>query len=111
LDSTHFPSLQHSLPANRYRATVIVAEGLRTGVHYELYEDDTMTTIEFQTYIDQGTIELPKEYQDRVKGRARVIILAEDIEEDVDMIAYLLEHPYGLTTFTPLTRDEIYERQ
>jgi hypothetical protein len=70
-----------------------------------------MTTIEFQTYIEQGTIELPKEYQDRVKGHARVIILAEDTEEDVDMIDYLLDHPYQLTTFTPLTRDEMYERQ
>ena len=28
-----------------------------------------MNVIEFQTYIDHGTIELPKEYHDRVKGR------------------------------------------
>ena len=70
-----------------------------------------MTTIEFQAYIEHGTIELPKEYQDRVKGHARVIILAEDEEDDVDMIEYLLEHPYRLDTFVPLARDEIYERQ
>jgi len=27
-----------------------------------------MSVIEFQTYIDNGTIELPKEYYDRIKG-------------------------------------------
>ncbi len=70
-----------------------------------------MATIEFQAYIEHGTIALPKEYQDRVKGYVRVIILAEDPEEDFDMIDYLLDHPYQLAAFTPLTRDEIYERQ
>ncbi|MDP9317236.1 MAG: hypothetical protein M3R24_41340 [Chloroflexota bacterium] len=70
-----------------------------------------MATIEFQTYIDQGRIELPQEYQDRVKGHARVIILADDVDEDTDMIDFLLDHPYHSDTFTPLTRDEIYERR
>ena len=70
-----------------------------------------MTTIEFQTYIDQGWIELPEEYQDRAKGYARVIILADEIDEDTDMIDFLLDHPYRLDTFTPLSRDEIYERR
>lgn len=28
-----------------------------------------MPVIEFQAYIDRGTIELPKEYRDRIKGR------------------------------------------
>ena len=51
-----------------------------------------MTVIEFQTYIEQGTIELPKEYHDRVKGRARVIILTDE----GDMVEYLLEHPYAV---------------
>lgn len=70
-----------------------------------------MTTIEFQTYLDHGTIEVPEEYQDRVKGRARVIIVADDTDVDVDMIDYLLEHPYRIDTFTPLTRNELYERR
>ncbi len=70
-----------------------------------------MTTIEFQTCIDHGTIELPREYQDQVKGHARVIIVADDTNEDVEMIDYLLDHPYRTDAFTPLTRDETYERQ
>lgn len=70
-----------------------------------------MTTIEFQTYIDRGMIELPEVYQDRVKGHARVIILADDGDQDTDMIDFLLDHPYRLDPFTPLSRDEIYERR
>jgi hypothetical protein len=70
-----------------------------------------MQTIEFQTYIDHGTIELPQEYQDRVKGHARVIILADDVDEDTDMIDFLLDNPYQSDNFTPLSRDEIYERR
>jgi hypothetical protein len=70
-----------------------------------------MKTIEFQTYIDHGQIELPEEYQDQVKGYARVIILADDSDDDIDMIDFLLDHPYRIDTFTPLTRDEIYERR
>lgn len=69
-----------------------------------------MTVIEFQTYIDQGTIKLPKEYHERVKGRARVIILTDELEDDADMVEYLMNHPYRSDTFTPLTRDEMYER-
>ncbi len=70
-----------------------------------------MLTIEFQTYIDQGKIELPEEYHDRVKGHARVIILTDEGDEDVDMVNFLLDHPYHVDAFTPLTRDEIYERR
>lgn len=69
-----------------------------------------MTAIEFQTYIDRGLIELPEEYHDRIKGHARVIILADEVEDDDDMIDFLLDHPYQIASLTPLTRDEIYER-
>ena len=68
-----------------------------------------MSVIEFQTYIDHGTIELPKEYHD-VKGRARIIILTDDSVDEEDMVEFLLNHPYDVHMFTPLTRDEIYER-
>lgn len=70
-----------------------------------------MSVIEFQTYIDQGIIELPKEYLDRIQGRVRIIILTNDDEDAEDMVAFLLDHPYQVDTFTPLTRDEIYERR
>jgi len=69
-----------------------------------------MSMIEFQTYIGHGMIELPKEYKNRIKGRARVIILTDNGEDDDDMVEFLFNHPYQAATFTPLTRDEIYER-
>jgi hypothetical protein len=50
-----------------------------------------MSVIEVQTSIDQGTIELPKEYHDRIKGRARIIILTDDGEDEEDMVAFLLD--------------------
>lgn len=70
-----------------------------------------MSVIEFQTYIDQGTIEVPSQYLAQVKGRARVIILTDDLDDDGDMVEYLFDHPYHVEDFKPLTRDEIYERR
>lgn len=70
-----------------------------------------MGIIEFQTFIEHDTITLPEEYRDRIKGHARIIILTDDIEDDEDMIEFLMDHPYKAETFTPLTRDEIYERR
>jgi hypothetical protein len=70
-----------------------------------------MSMIEFLTYIDRDTITLPKEYRDRIKGRARIIILTDDTEDEEDMVEFLLDHPYTVAAFTPLTRDEIYDRR
>lgn len=69
-----------------------------------------MSVIEFQAYIDQGTIEVPTQYLDQVKGRARIVILTDDADDEDDMIEYLLEHPYQVKDFKPLTREEVYER-
>ncbi|MFN8494584.1 MAG: hypothetical protein U0350_43685 [Caldilineaceae bacterium] len=70
-----------------------------------------MSMIEFQTYIGHGMIELPQEYKNRIKGRARVIILTDNGEDDEDMVEFLLNHTYQVATFTPLTRDEIYKHR
>ncbi|MCS6939910.1 MAG: hypothetical protein RMJ55_01965 [Roseiflexaceae bacterium] len=70
-----------------------------------------MSMIEFQTCIEHGTIELPEEYRDLVRGRVRIIILIDEDEDNEDMVEFLLNHPYRSDTFTPLKRDEIYERR
>lgn len=54
---------------------------------------------------------MPAQYLDQVKGRARVIILTEEVDEETDMVEYLLEHPYQIKDFEPLARDDIYERR
>lgn len=68
-----------------------------------------MTIIEFQAYVDDGMIEVPKKFRDQIKGRARVIILTDEGTDEDDMVEFLLEHPYEIDTFSPLTREEIYE--
>lgn len=70
-----------------------------------------MSVIEFQTRVDHGTIELPEEYRHLVKGRVRIIILINEDEDEEDMVEFLLDHPYHSDSFTPLKRDEIYERR
>lgn len=69
-----------------------------------------MSVIECQTYIDHGTITVPSQYLDQIKGRARIIILPDDTDDEGDMIDYLFEPPYHIHDFTPLTREELYER-
>jgi hypothetical protein len=70
-----------------------------------------MSIIEFQTYVHQGTIEVPKEYVDAITGRVRVIVLTDETSEDIDMVEYLLENPYEAEPFVPFSREELYDRQ
>lgn len=69
-----------------------------------------MKAIEFQAKIKNGVIEIPREHRDKFKNYVKVIILAEEIETQVDMIERLLETPIQLEDFQPLSRDDIYDR-
>jgi len=69
-----------------------------------------MYAVEFQTQVTDGTIEVPSEYRQRVKGTVRVIILAEETAPEIDMIEHLLAHPIHAPGFVPMKRDEIYQR-
>lgn len=71
-----------------------------------------MTTIEFQTRIDNGSILIPEQFRERIKGIARITV---EIEEDApgkeeDFIQYLMRNPLEIPDFKPMTRDEIYDR-
>jgi hypothetical protein len=70
-----------------------------------------MQAIEFQAKVKDGNITIPEQYKDSIKGNVRVILLAEDSTENVDMIEYLLAHPLNVQDFKPLMREEIYERR
>jgi hypothetical protein len=67
-----------------------------------------MNAVEFQTDIKDGTIEIPVEYRDRVKGTVRVIVLSAEQSRPADMIDRLLAEPLKADRFRPLSRDEIY---
>lgn len=68
-----------------------------------------MFAIEFQTQIKNGIIEMPTEYQNRINGLVRVIVLAPERAQRTGIIARLLEHPIQDDNFVPLTRDGIYQ--
>ena len=67
-----------------------------------------MNAVEFQTDIKNGTIEIPVEYRDRVKGPVRVIVLSTERLQQRDIIDRLLGEPLKADHFRPLTREEIY---
>ena len=69
-----------------------------------------MYAVEFQAKVKNGAIEIPEEYKTRFKERVRVILLAEEENPAADFIDHLLQHPIYIAGFTPLTREEIYER-
>ncbi|MFN0084015.1 MAG: hypothetical protein ACKVX9_01375 [Blastocatellia bacterium] len=69
-----------------------------------------MYAVEFQTKIEDGYIEIPTEFKDRLAGCVRVIVLTEDQPGNTDLLDQLLANPIKLDSFTPLTREEIYER-
>jgi hypothetical protein len=72
---------------------------------------ETMIAIEFQTRIKDGAIEVPVEYRDQLSGTVRVIILRTEQQKTSKIIERILQHPINDPTFTPLRRDDIYNRQ
>jgi hypothetical protein len=69
-----------------------------------------MYAVEFQTNIQDGTIEVPKEYRNKVRGAVRVIILTEEHRGEENFIEYLMNNPIQAPGFTPMKREDIYER-
>jgi hypothetical protein len=69
-----------------------------------------MYAVEFQAKVKNGTIEIPSQYRDKLKEVVRVIVLAEVEEKTDNLIDQLLETPFRVKGFEPLSRDEIYGR-
>ena len=71
-------------------------------------------SVNFEAKVNNGTIDIPEEYRDRVKGTVRVTIVSEDeaaLSATQDsIIEELLAQPLHVPGFQPLTRDEIYSR-
>jgi hypothetical protein len=70
-----------------------------------------MYAIEFQTKIKNGIIEIPSKYASRLQENAKVILLMEEHPKPSGIIEQLLKSPIKVKSFTPLTREEIYDRQ
>ncbi len=69
-----------------------------------------MAAIEFEARIDNGSIPVPEEYRDRLKGIVRVRIVDKEAASEGSMIDELLAEPIVISDFRPLTRVEIYAR-
>ena len=69
-----------------------------------------MQAVEFDAKIKNGKIEIPPNYQNKLGENVKVILLAEEKEDSIDMIDYLTKHPINVNNFKPLSRDEIYDR-
>ena len=69
-----------------------------------------MYAVEFQTKIKNGMIEIPKEYIRDVRENVKVILLMEQDTSTESIIERLLQSPIKVKHFTPLTREDMYDR-
>lgn len=72
-----------------------------------------MNAIEFQASIKDGVIEIPDQYRQEFEQQKNVkVILIKQVENTqvTNFLLNLLKNPIFIEGFTPLTRDEIYER-
>jgi hypothetical protein len=71
-----------------------------------------MNVYEFRAKPENGRIEIPAEYREKIVGTVRVIVLSQEQTVGMaDIIDRLLEHPLEIENFAPLTREEVYERR
>jgi hypothetical protein len=77
--------------------------------------DRAIYTIEFQTKIENGTIQVPREYRQRLQEQlndspVRVIIYLPGQQPVADYVDRLLTNPLHVEDFVPFGRDEVHER-
>lgn len=69
-----------------------------------------MEAIEFKAKIKNGLIRIPDKFRQKTGDTVKVIILSEQKSGKTDIIDTLLLHPVKSEQFSPLLREEIYER-
>lgn len=72
-------------------------------------------TIKFQAEVHKGMIPIPTEYRREFHDNSEVEVeirskMTKDGGEPYDIISELTKNPIKIKDFTPLTRDEIYDR-
>lgn len=73
--------------------------------------ESAMQTVEFQTTVIDGTIEVPREYQEQFRDRVKVTLQTiEPRSTGANLIDELLARPLKLSGFQPLTREEAHAR-
>lgn len=71
-----------------------------------------MEPFEFETKIKDGIIEIPEPYRANLptQDNVRVIIVLKPQTQAVKFLHHFLDHPITLNSFTPMKREDIYER-
>ncbi|EMS79438.1 hypothetical protein [Desulfotignum phosphitoxidans] len=69
-----------------------------------------MEAIEFKTKIKNGLIRIPDKFRQKNGDTVKVIILSEQKVRQTDIIDKLLLTPVKSKQFSPLLREEIYDR-
>lgn len=72
-----------------------------------------MTTIEFETEAENGSIAIPEKYRGQLKGRLQVVVSVKEADknEPSDFISEPIKNPPKDENFKPFSRDEIYDRE
>ncbi len=73
-----------------------------------------MSVVKFEATVENGSIIIPTEFRNRVKGKVEVSVRLENKsneEEPYDIISELMKNPLQVSDPKPLTRDEIYDRE
>ncbi len=69
-----------------------------------------MEAIEFKTRVKNGVIQIPEKYKQQLKDTVKVIILCDQKPTQKNIIDDMWKNPLKISDFTPLSREEIYER-
>ncbi len=69
-----------------------------------------MEAIEFKTRVKNGVIQIPEKYKQQLKDTVKVIILCDQKPTQKNIIDDMWKNPLKISEFTPLSREEIYER-
>ena len=70
-----------------------------------------MVTVQFQTKIKNGVIQVPKKYQGKFNDKVRVILRVEGKKGlSANYLDKLMASPVKVRNFQRLTREQIYAR-
>ena len=74
-----------------------------------------MSVVKFEATVENGSIIIPTEFRNRVKGKVEVSVRLKNKsnakEEPYDIISELIKNPLQVSDPKPLMRDEIYDRE
>ena len=72
-----------------------------------------MSIVKFEATVENGSIVIPTELRNRVKGKVEVVISTKEVtsdKKDKNFLREMIENPIHDPDFVSFTRNEIYDR-